>query len=70
MNQSTTTDNRYEARENIDRIKAELRAGTISYDDAKAAITEQLKTVNARGAQIAKKYGKRYRPITAQETMR
>jgi hypothetical protein len=40
------------------------RTGLMSYEDAKREALPLLQVVNARGKDIAKKYGKRFMPIT------
>ena len=59
-----------ENRAKIDQIKADLHNGRIDYAEATRQTNEILEAVNAKGQQIAKKYGKRYRPITAREVLR
>lgn len=57
-------------REDIQEIKMSLALGYISYDEAKEEARPILDRINDRGREIAKKYGKKYYPITFTEIMR
>lgn len=45
-------------REKIAQIQNLLRSGDISYDEAKALAQPVIKTINAKSAEVAKKYNK------------
>lgn len=57
-------------REDILEIKTALALGYISYDEAKREAGPILEKINLRGKNIAKKYGKKFYPITFMEIMR
>lgn len=59
-----------ENRKAIADVKMALAVGEISYDEAKKKISPILNSINVRGKEIAKKYGKNYRPITFTEVIR
>lgn len=45
-------------------IVAQVNSGNMSYDEGKEKCKPYLEVVNKRGREIAKKYGKRFAPIT------
>lgn len=57
-------------REELYKIRAALVSGAITYDQAKLLAAPILIAVNARGKEIAKKYGKRHTPVTFAGVMR
>lgn len=57
-------------REEIQTIKMELACGFITYDEAKKKAKPVLDRINAKGMEIAKKYGRKHYPITFVEVMR
>lgn len=57
-------------RAKINYIKGRLQAGVIDYDTAKAEAAPVIAEMNARGAEIAKKYGMRHKPLTFGYLMR
>jgi hypothetical protein len=60
----------YELREAGDHIKAQYRAGQLTYDTATEALNVILAEANKRGAEIAKKHGKRHYPVSAKSELR
>ena len=54
----------------INYIKGRLREGVIDYDTAKAEAAPVIAEMNAKGAEIAKKYGMRHKPLTFGYLMR
>lgn len=63
---STAGDNRAK----IAEIKGKLQAGQITYDEATEQANKVLEAINAKGKEIAKKYGKRYHAISSREILR
>lgn len=59
-----------EYREFFEHLRGLLQAGAITYDQAKEKSADKLTEMNARGAEIAKKHGKRFRPFTFSGMMR
>lgn len=57
-------------RQDIEEIKIALACGFISYEEAKIEAKPILDKINKKGKEIAKKYGKKYYPITFTEIMR
>lgn len=57
-------------RQDIEELKLALAYGHISYDEAKIEAKPILDKINKKGKEIAKKYGKKYYPITFTEIMR
>ena len=57
-------------REKIKDIRARLMVGVIDYETAKAEATPIIAEMNEKGAAIAKKYGRRFRPFTFGYLMR
>lgn len=54
----------------MDRIKADYLKGNKQYEIAKQEIAVFVREINLRGATIAKKHGKTYRPITVGYVLR
>lgn len=54
----------------IQYIRGRLLAGVIDYDTAKAEAAPVIAEMNAKGAEIAQKYGRRYKPLTFGYLMR
>lgn len=59
-----------ENRKAVSDIKMALAVGEISYNEAKQKIMPVLERINGRGEKIAKKYGKKYHPVTFSEIIR
>lgn len=62
-----------EARENrlkMAEIRTKLLRGYITYDQAKTEAQPILARINARGAELARKHGFKYRPLTFASLMR
>ena len=59
-----------EYRQQLERIKAEMLNGLLSYDQAKAKAQPILDAMNAHGKAIAKKYGKKFQVFTFAAVMR
>lgn len=62
-----------EDRENYEKlmeVKVRLGAGLITYKEAQAEAAPLLEAMNAKGREIAKKYGMKYREITFKHFMR
>lgn len=57
-------------RQDIEEIKIALACGFISYEEARVEAKPILDKINKKGREIAKKYGKKYYPITFIEVMR
>lgn len=57
-------------RAKINNIRARLLTGAIDYDTAKAEAKPIIAEMNAKGAEIAKKYGRKYKPLTFGYLMR
>lgn len=57
-------------REKINYIKGRLQAGVIDYETAKAEAAPVIAEMNEKGAEIAKKYGRKYKPLTFGYLMR
>lgn len=45
-------------------IRALLNSGAITYEKAKEMATPSIDEMNARGKEIAKEHGKKFRPFT------
>lgn len=54
----------------VNRIKRWYYGGLVTYDEAKRLMEPVLEDINTKGAEIAKKYNKRPRPITFAGLMR
>lgn len=48
----------------IEQIRHSFNRGEISYEQAKAQVLPMLEEMNAKGAKIAKKFGKKFNKIT------
>lgn len=57
-------------RAKINDIRARLITGVIDYDTAKAEAMPIIAEMNAKGAEIAKKYGRKFKPFTFGNLMR
>jgi hypothetical protein len=57
-------------RAKIEYIRGRLLAGVIDYETAKAEAAPVIAEMNARGAEIARKYGQRFRPFSFGYLMR
>ncbi len=57
-------------RAKIRDIRARLLVGEIDHKTAKTEAMPIIAEMNARGAEIAKKYGQRYRPLSFAALMR
>lgn len=57
----------------IDRaneIRAQLRAGAITYEESRRRLIPIFAEMNERGREIAKRHGIRHRPLNAQSFLR
>ena len=64
---------KYESQENLAIAKglaSAARFGQISYEEAKKKAQPYLDKVNAKGSEIAKKFGKRFTPIQFSKLVR
>lgn len=59
-----------QSRTAIQTIKIKMRMGTVTYDEAKELIKPHLEILNVKGKEIAKKYQKKYMPLTFNIVMR
>ena len=54
----------------FDHVRKLLLSGAITQEQAKDQTKERLEEMNAKGLEIAKKHGKRFRPFTFAGVMR
>jgi histidinol dehydrogenase len=54
----------------LEEIKARMLAGEITPDEAKAEAQPIIDAINARGAEIAKEYGRKFKKLTFAYLMR
>ena len=59
-----------ENRATFDHFRALLASGAITYEQAKAQAGPTLDAMNAKGAEIAKRHGKKFRPFTFSKIIR
>lgn len=59
-----------EYREFFEYLRGLLQSGAISYEDAKSKAAGKLAEMNARGAEIARKHGRKFKPFTFSGMMR
>lgn len=59
-----------ELRDRIDEIRGALVHGELSYDEAQVKARPIIDEMNRRGQEVAKKYGKSFRPFTFASLMR
>lgn len=52
-----------ESREQAETLRGMMRAGVLGYDECRFRIQPFLDVLDAKGAEIAKKYGKKYYKI-------
>lgn len=59
-----------ELKDKIDEIRLAMFRGILSYDEARAKAEPIIDEMNRRGREIAKKYGKSFRPFSFAALMR
>lgn len=57
-------------RAKIAEIRTKLHLGAITYEEARTLARPVIQGMNRRGAEIAKEYGVRFKPITFAALMR
>lgn len=60
----------HENRAKMAEIRAKLLGGLLSYEEAQKDAEPYIQRMNRRGAEVAREYGRRFRPLTFASLMR
>ena len=64
------TEDALRIRAELDAIRVQLCYGVITYDEAEELAKPWLEKLNAKGKEVAKRYGKKFHAFTFTEIMR
>ena len=59
-----------DSRQFFDHLRALVNSGALTYEEAKVQAAPRLEEMNSKGREVAKKYGKKFRPFTFAALMR